>query len=154
MTTEDNNTKFLELEGSASRLLDELEQLRQETRRYDEASTRLESVEDNVNGLTTSLTNIAEQLRNLISGLQEIGLPALLDKISNLESELSDAKKEIQLVNENSSASITAVEDMRANIEDQITEIRASSIRRLDALIEFHSKGFLGKLFGKPAQPK
>ena len=154
MTTEDNNAKFLELEGSASRLLDELEQLRQETRRYDEASKRLESVEDNVNGLTTSLTNIAEQLRNLISGLQEIGLPALLDKISNLESELSDAKKEIQLVNATSSESISAVEDMRANIEDQITEIRASSIRRLDALIEFHSKSFLGKLFGKPAQLK
>lgn len=154
MTTGNNAAKFLELEDSASRLLDELEQLKTEWRRYDGASASLESVEDKVSGLTTSLEGVSGQLQSLIAGLQEIGLPALLDKLSSLESELADTKKEILVVQKANSESATVLEDMKANIGDQIEAVRASSNERLDALLEFHSKSIFGKLLGKPNRPK
>jgi len=171
MTTPDGAERFLQLENSASELLEELEQLNQESRRYSEAATSLESVESSVKGLTESLTSISQQLEGIIAGLRDIGLPAVLDKTTSLEAEIASARTELQSVQKSSSKQeselasarieiksiqhssteiATALEDLGLNLRDKLDEGQSSFISRLDSLIRFHSGSVFSKLFGKP----
>ena len=94
MMTEDSAARFLELENSASRLLDELEKLRQETSNYEQASTSLETVEQNIRGLATSLGSVTEELQSLVTGLRDVGMPELLDRMNAMEAQLIEARRE------------------------------------------------------------
>ena len=124
MTGEDSAARFLELEDRASKLLGELERLREETAHYSQASATLESAEHGIRELAASLESAATQLQGLVSGLREIGMPVLLDKIAALEAQADAARKEAE-----------------------------EAGQRLDALLDYHSKGPLGRLFGKPRRP-
>lgn len=143
MATENSAEKFLELENSASRLLKELEELRQESKNYEQASTNLEAAGQDVRELAKSLESAAEQLQSLVAGLRDIGMPELLDKIAGLESRFTEATREIKEVQDASSQSL-------AGLQEEIGKVDERSTVRLDALIEYHSKGVLGKIFGKP----
>ena len=88
MTTEDSAARFLELENSASRLLDDLEQLRRETSNYEHTSTSLESLEQTVHGLANSLRLLTEELQSLVTGLRDVGMPELLDRMNAMEAQL------------------------------------------------------------------
>ena len=147
MTTEDSTSKFLELEESASRLLDELERLRQETSNYEQASSSLESIGHDVRGLVTSLGSAAEQLQVLVAGLRDIGMPELLDKVASLEGRLIEATNGIK---ETQRASTQSVEALRTEMLSELAQATENSNQLLDSLIEYHSRGVLGKLFGKP----
>ena len=147
MTTEDSASKFLDLENSASRLVDELEKLRQETINYDQASNSLESIGKEVEGLATSLQSAAEQLQVLVSGLREISMPELLDKIASIDGKLADATDEIK---ENQNASSQTIEVLRGEMLSEIARSAEKSNQLLNSLVEFHSSGIFGKLFGKP----
>lgn len=129
MTNDDSAAKFLELENRASRLLDELQHLRTEANHYTQASISLESADRSIQVLASSLESAVDQFQSLISGLQDIGMPALLDRIGALESQLEAGKKDT-------------------------TEAHSKSIWHLEALLDYQSRGMLGKLFGKPARPE
>jgi len=58
----------------------------------------------------------------------------------------------MQNVQKSSSDLVTKLEDMGDNIAQELDEIKSSTTQRLNFLIDFHSKSFLGKLFGKPDQ--
>ena len=117
MTSGDTSAKFLELENSASKLLDELERLRSESAHYSQAATTLESAENQMRELSTSLQSVATELQALLVGLRDIGMPVMLDKVTALEDEAENTRQGV------------------------------------DALLEYHSRGPLGRLFGKVRRP-
>jgi len=175
MTTPDGAERFLQLENSATELLEELEQLNQGTRHYNEAAASMESVESSVKGLTDALTSVSKQLEGVIVGLRDVGLPAVLDRTQSLESELASANIELQSVRrsvqessskleaeltgtrteirslqQSCSEIMTSLEDLGLNLGEKLEENQSSLISRLDSIIRFHSGSIFGKLFGKP----
>jgi chromosome segregation ATPase len=127
MTNNDPRTRFLELEQEASDAVQQLERLRQETQHYDEASRQLAGTAEEVRGLINSLQGVAGVLKDLVSGLQEAGVPVILERIEALESQLAEVRRESH-------------------------DGRIGTDNRLDAIMEYLSKGFLGRMFGKPKE--
>lgn len=168
MTTEDSAARFLELENSASRLLDELEQLRRETSNYEQASTSLESVEQNVRGLATSLGSVTEQLHSLVTGLRDVGMPELLDRMNAMEAQLVEARREsaeelgsrmdalmhqVADTQESLNAANEFAQSLETRVDHSAKETQRAQVdlaQQLSALLEYHSRGFFGKLIGKP----
>ena len=132
MVNQDGAAKFLELENSASQLLDELDRLREEMKHYGQASASLDAAQAGLTGLTSAVAVAAEQLQSLVTGLRDVGMPELLDRMNAIEDQLSEARSRL--------------DESTKDAQKDFAEVG----KHLTSLIEFHSKGFWGKLFGKP----
>ena len=131
MVNQDGVAKFLELENRASQLLDELERLRDETKHYGQASDSLDSAQAGLTALTSSVLSVTEQLQSLVTGLRNVGMPQLLERMNAIEGQLAE---------------------VRAMFDESTKDTRQALVevgQQLNSLLEYHSKGFFGKLFGK-----
>jgi chromosome segregation ATPase len=94
MTNSDPRARFLELEQQASEAVQQLDRLRQETQHYGESSHHLGEAAEELKTLVSSIQGMAEELKNLISGLQEAGVPAILERIEALEAQVGEVLTE------------------------------------------------------------
>jgi|ERR687892_730539 uncharacterized coiled-coil DUF342 family protein len=127
MTNGDPRTRFLELEQQASEAVQQLDRLRQERQHYDEASRQLGETAEEIKNLLNPLQSVAGELKSLISGLQEAGVPVILERIETLEAQLGEVQREAR--------------DARNGINN-----------RLDIVLEYLSRGLFRRMFGKPNQ--
>ena len=107
---------------------------------------------------------MAEELKNLISGLQEAGVPVILERIETLEAkfgEIADEARDGRTSTDNRldkiEQRVPAIFENMKTLESQLGEVQHEAHdasngtnNRLDIILEYLSRGFFRRMFGKP----
>lgn len=86
--TDKNTQRFLDEEEAASKLVDELKQLRQETESYTASRDALSEVGEKLAALVIRTEDLVSSTKDTITTLGEIGTPQLLEGQRELREEL------------------------------------------------------------------
>ncbi len=91
MTSDQRTEQFLSAEAEASRLLEELTELRKETASYAGAHGALTGATAHIDSLAERLSAVGDSMNSVALSLREIGTPAILEGQEALGLQLSAA---------------------------------------------------------------
>lgn len=129
--------QFLKTEQAASALLDELGQLRSETKHYSSAASALDDASRSLGELAGKATELVTDVRNVVVAMQEIGTPELLERLERLTArseeqvgQLQDLRECVQRLTEKVDVLLPAV----SAIPDRLATSLGPIESRLDAI--------------------
>ena len=123
MKTDDPVSIFLDLEQRTTEFLEELGKLREETSHYSKAASGLDSALTHFTAVSERLTDLSQELREVVKTLREIGTAEILESMWLLQKEVKDLREDFQQFNNTTTA-------------------------QLEAISDYERRGFFGKLFG------
>ena len=128
MDTQSRVEQFLTIEVTMQRLLDQLNQLREETESYSTAGQSLASATEHIDSLSGQLGSIASEVQNTAISLREIGTPEILESQDALKEQLASLARYVDdLKNQTSTTQEVSARQQSSTIE---------AISKVDSLIQ------------------
>jgi len=124
-------TRFLEIEEEATRLVEELTRLRQETESYASAKNAIGTAGEQVASAAGALQRTAESSVAVVQSLREIGTPELLTNQQAMEARIETVgetlNEGIGQLSEQISEVSSAVSELRKSLGTALVELQKSS---------------------------
>lgn len=134
--------QFLKTEQATNALLEELENLRSETRHYSTAASSLETAGRNLSALASEATSLSASVRETVLSLKEIGTAQLLEGLEGLANRYSEHAAQLRGLGDlvaKSTTSLTATDSTIRSLasdlkrgHDEITSLLKQGLSRID----------------------
>ena len=119
-----NNNQFLEIEKTATDLVNLLKQLATEVQSYTEVNKDLKQASQGLFTATTQYTNVATQVGEVAITMRQVGMPHLLDVIERASQETSSALAQLLSAVEQAQQSVsTGRDDLLASIKEATEQV-------------------------------
>lgn len=145
---DDYRQRFLDAEGQATKLVEQLKRLKDEIEGYAEASGSLVATREDLHRLTTELEGDAVAMRGVISAIEAVGTQSILDSLSDVQADIRQGMRALNEHGEQSLASLrtqlgSRIQELQVDIRRQQWILLAAIGLGLLNLVGILSLGFL-----------